>query len=69
MLYTDGATEARNQDGLLLGDDGLRQIIAEVQSQSVEDVCRLVLERVNAYRSSSDQDDVTVLALRRAEAG
>ena len=34
VLYTDGATEARNQDGLLLGDDGLRQIIAEAGSQS-----------------------------------
>ena len=66
VLYTDGATEARNGEDRLLGDEGLRQILAEVQSEPVAGVCRSLLERVNAFRTSTDQDDVTVLALRRA---
>ncbi|MEN6450293.1 MAG: SpoIIE family protein phosphatase [Thermoguttaceae bacterium] len=68
VLYTDGATEARNAEGALMNDDGLQRVVAECQTGSVEDVCRHVLDRVNAFRSSSEQDDVTVLALRRAEA-
>ena len=43
-----GATEGHDQDGLLLGDDGLRQIIAAAGSRPVEDACRLVIERVAA---------------------
>ncbi|MEN6457882.1 MAG: SpoIIE family protein phosphatase [Thermoguttaceae bacterium] len=68
-LYTDGATEARNADGLLLGDDGLRAMFAQLQSRPVDEVCQLVLEKINGYRSSPEQDDVSILALRRAAAG
>ena len=62
--YTDAPRKTATRTANCLGEDGLRQIIAEAGSQSVEDACRLVLSR-SSLRSSSDQDDVTVLALRR----
>jgi phosphoserine phosphatase RsbU/P len=65
VLYTDGVTEACSGEDVLLGEEGLRQILAEVHGQTVEDICRSVLHRIKLYRSSSDQDDVTILALRR----
>jgi len=67
LLYTDGVTEARAPDDRLLGDEGLHKILDDVHDRSVEEICREIIHRVDAYRSSPDQDDVTVLALRRAE--
>jgi phosphoserine phosphatase RsbU/P len=69
VLYTDGATEATNADGAMLGEQGLRGILAEVHARPVEEICETVLRRVDEFRSSPDQDDVTVLALRREAEG
>lgn len=68
LVYTDGATEATRQDGAMLGEAGLREILAEIRTLPVEEVCRTVLRKVDAYRESPDQDDVTLLALRRQRA-
>jgi sigma-B regulation protein RsbU (phosphoserine phosphatase) len=65
VLYTDGVTEARDANDVLLGQEGFERILAEIRGQPVEEFCRLLLEKVNAYRTSPDQDDVTILALRR----
>lgn len=65
VVYTDGATEATRHDGAMLGESGLREILSEMQALSVEEVCRTVLRKVDEYRESPDQDDVTLLALRR----
>jgi phosphoserine phosphatase RsbU/P len=65
VLYTDGATEATDTHGAMLGERGLREILAGVLAGTVEEICAEVLRRVDQYRSSPDQDDVTVLALRR----
>ena len=65
LLYTDGATEAADRQGAMLGDEGLEQILAEIHARPVDEICRTVLRRVDEYRESPDQDDVTVLALRR----
>jgi serine phosphatase RsbU (regulator of sigma subunit) len=64
VLYTDGVTEAANQRGEFLSESGLEKILASLAKRGVEEICRTVLTQVDAYRSSPDQDDVTVVALR-----
>ncbi len=65
LADTDGFTEAADQQGDMLGDEGLQKILGEVRALPVDEVCREVLRRVDEYRDSPDQDDVTLLALRR----
>lgn len=62
LLYTDGATEARDTDGHELGEAALRQILAgpcDSAAGLVERVSSEVLDRVGALR-----DDLALLAVR-----
>ncbi|MDQ1294419.1 MAG: SpoIIE family protein phosphatase [Actinomycetota bacterium] len=62
LLYTDGATEARDTSGCELGESTLRQILAgpcDSAAGLVERVSSEVLERVGALR-----DDLALLAVR-----
>jgi phosphoserine phosphatase RsbU/P len=65
VVYTDGVTEGADREGEMLGEKGLEKILAEVRALSVEEVCRAVLRQGDQFRDSPDQDDVTLLALRR----
>ena len=66
VCYTDGVTEARNAAGVLLGDDGFCQLLAEIHRQPVDELCQSIVREVNRYRNNEGQDDVTLLALRRS---
>jgi sigma-B regulation protein RsbU (phosphoserine phosphatase) len=65
LLYTDGVTEAADATGRMLGESGLTDILRRHRITSPEDMCLTVLEEVNRHRSSPNQDDVTLLALKR----
>lgn len=65
LLYTDGVTEAADATGRMLGEPGLTELLKRRRCVSPEDLCLTVLEAVNRYRSSPNQDDVTLLALKR----
>ena len=66
VAYTDGVTEAQDADGTLYGEQRLEQLLALVHDAPVETLRQRVLDEVNRYRTSRDQDDVTLLALRRS---
>lgn len=67
VLYTDGVTEARAPDGVMLGDDE-RHFINWVRglsdsSDTVEDLCSRIFGGVTAYTGKDNvDDDVTILA-------
>jgi serine phosphatase RsbU (regulator of sigma subunit) len=50
----------------MFGEEGLKQLIAELRGAPVEEICQEVLRRVNEHRHEEAQDDVTLLALRRS---
>lgn len=68
VLYTDGITEARSDDGKLFGRDRLCQVIGGIRPGTTLDVAaeriRMAVELYSG--SSSLQDDLTLLLLRRA---
>ena len=67
--YTDGVTEAADTEGLLFGEERLEKLLSEIHAQPVEAIRRRILDEVTAYRQGQDQDDVTVLVLKRNAIG
>jgi sigma-B regulation protein RsbU (phosphoserine phosphatase) len=65
LLYTDGVTEARAPDGTMLRDAGTQEIVARLQSETVEGICTKLVNEVNRYQANQLADDITVVALQR----
>ena len=69
FLYTDGVTEAMNEDGEEFGDDALAKALAECADAGAADVRRHVVEAVRRHAGEAPQsDDITCLALKYAGA-
>ena len=65
-LYTDGVTEATNQQGELMGIEGVQELFGSAPPTSAEQAGRAMMERVLEYTGEAPQhDDITCLTLRR----
>jgi sigma-B regulation protein RsbU (phosphoserine phosphatase) len=66
LLYTDGISEARNSSGEEYGEARLERLVSRCQGESTDVVIEALLHDVKAFRKGAQQqDDVTVMALRR----
>ncbi len=65
VLYTDGVTEARDQADQQFQLDQLTRLIGANSAADPEQMCRLVVDTIEDYRAHPQQDDVTMLVLRR----
>jgi adenylate cyclase len=67
LLYTDGVTEAENADHTLYGRDRLAEALAKAPTNHARNLVEAVIDDVHNFVGQAEQaDDVTVLALRRA---
>jgi len=65
VMFSDGVTEAENKDRELFGTERLCEALAGRQQDSIEDLRRHILDRVNTWSSGTAQsDDITVLIVR-----
>ncbi len=65
-LYTDGVTEATNQQGELMGIEGIQELFASAPPKGAEQSCMGMLNRVLEYTGEAPQhDDITCLTLHR----
>ena len=65
FLYTDGVTEATDNNDELFGEDRLLLSLDARESQSVESICKGVHGDVDEFVGDAPQfDDITVLALK-----
>ena len=65
-LYTDGVTEATNQQGELMGIEGVQELFAASPPTGAEQSCMGMLNRVLEYTGEAPQhDDITCLTLHR----
>ena len=73
FLYTDGVTEAMNNEEELYGEDRLQKILSFGDKYSekpsdtliVESVCRTVEDDINLFTEGAEQsDDITMLCIR-----
>ena len=66
VLYTDGVSEAMNEEGEEFGVERLRRIFVEQPPTSAETANEAILQAVADFAGDSAQsDDVTCLILRR----
>jgi serine phosphatase RsbU (regulator of sigma subunit) len=62
VVYTDGIVEAKNDEGVLYGDNRLREIIRVNSTLTSEELMRSILESVEQFRNGARQrDDMTIL--------
>lgn len=64
VLYTDGVTEARAQDGSFFGEDGLRELVAHEVAVGFAGLADRLLAGVAAFTGQSLEDDVAIVVVR-----
>ncbi len=64
LLYTDGATEARNRAGEFLGLDGLKALLRDVPGRLPANVLRQLVQGVIRHDGGAPKDDLALIALR-----
>jgi serine phosphatase RsbU (regulator of sigma subunit) len=66
VLYSDGVTEALDTAGNEFGETGLLRVAQSQASASAATLCEAVLDAVRHHACGIADDDITVLALKRA---
>ncbi|MBI5216432.1 MAG: serine/threonine-protein phosphatase [Ignavibacteriae bacterium] len=68
LLYTDGVSEARNEQGEFYGERRIVEQMEKHHKNSAKDITRLLLEDVQTYSASSEHaDDKTIVTIKRVE--
>jgi len=68
VLYTDGVTEAMNNEGEQFGVERMREVFVESVPKNSDDATRAIFDAVNAFAAGAAQsDDITCLTLCRSE--
>lgn len=64
LLYTDGATEAKNSDGDLYGISRLSESLIRHRMLPVKDIIMRMLEEIELYQKEQD-DDISLLVIKK----
>ncbi len=66
ILYTDGITEAENEEGLHYGIERLCQVVQQNWPKSVGEICSEVINHLKQYiGKQAIYDDITLVAIKR----
>ena len=66
LLYTDGITEAANEESEMYGEQRLIRVLKENRFRSAKEICQIILEEVQLHNKLVEySDDKTVLAIKR----
>ena len=63
VLFTDGITEARSEDGDEFGDDQLLQLALEGRNSSARDLQRDMLSAARTFCGGTFSDDATLIVM------
>jgi sigma-B regulation protein RsbU (phosphoserine phosphatase) len=67
VAYTDGLTECADANGEEFGEERLIQLVRSNRDMPVEDMKKMILESVLAWKSAGEQDDdITLIVARLA---
>jgi serine phosphatase RsbU (regulator of sigma subunit) len=65
LFYTDGITEAMNEEKQQLGEDAIIDLLKVKRHLSAESIQRAILTKVEKFRGSAEQhDDVTMVVVK-----
>ncbi len=65
IVYTDGVTDSESRAGDYYGTDRLRVVLERHATDSARDICRRVIEDVRTFGDGENQDDLTLVVLKR----
>jgi serine phosphatase RsbU (regulator of sigma subunit) len=65
VVFTDGVTDSESRAGEAYGSARLRTVLEENARESARDLCRRVIEDVRTFGDGENQDDITLVVLRR----
>ncbi len=66
LIYTDGVSEAMNEDGKLYGEERIGRIMEQNRNLTPEELIQSVMDSVLDYRGTAQQsDDITMLSFTR----
>jgi serine phosphatase RsbU (regulator of sigma subunit) len=65
LLYTDGMFDAIDENGDILGENRLREIVCANCNRSPQDLCNQIIKELNEFQSVDSQfDDMTFVAIQ-----
>lgn len=64
VFYTDGVTEARDAEHVMLGEDGLFAVLAASGGQSADTIADRVLDAATQHSAFAPRDDIAVLVVQ-----
>ncbi len=68
VMYTDGISEARNDQGEVYGEARIEQRIRELHPRTAEEICKQILDDAQKFsRGSEESDDKTVVVTKRIQ--
>jgi serine phosphatase RsbU (regulator of sigma subunit) len=65
VIFTDGVTDAESRTGESYGTDRLRAVLERHASEPARDLCRRIIEDVRTFGDGENQDDLTLVVLKR----
>lgn len=66
VLYTDGVSEATNQNGDFFGENRITDYLIEYRNRSAKDITLHILENVQTFNSQGIRsDDITIVTIKR----
>jgi len=66
VVFTDGVTDSESRAGESYGAERLQRVLQSIDGAPARDVCRRVIEDVRGFGDGENQDDLTLVVLRRA---
>lgn len=66
VIYTDGVTDSESSTGEYFGTDRLRDVLVRHGNGGAGDICGGVIDEVRAFGSGDNQDDLTLVVLKRS---
>jgi serine phosphatase RsbU (regulator of sigma subunit) len=66
LVYSDGITEARNEQGIFFGDDRLAEILPRLRGLPLQPAAQILLTEVERFMGEEPYpDDLSLIILRR----
>jgi serine phosphatase RsbU (regulator of sigma subunit) len=68
VVFTDGVTDSESRSGAYYGAGRLQAVLETDRTATAREVCRRVIEDVRRFGDGENQDDLTLVVLKRAVA-
>jgi sigma-B regulation protein RsbU (phosphoserine phosphatase) len=67
LMYTDGVTEARNEEGIFYGEERLSNMLVTHRKLAPMEITQRILDDVQRFSAMDEHaDDKTILTIKRS---